>query len=150
AYQLLRRLYEQTGQRDKTWCLCAALRFLKRAEPEEIEFYERHRPERFVPARRKLTEQLWLHNIIHPDEDRRVGALFALVGPALAAQAAQPHKAYGLQRKDRADPAEHQHLLARAFRYAVEALGVPAPELYLRPEQPSGVQVANAIDREKG
>src|SRR5262249_38837676 len=58
AYQVLRKLYNQTQQFDKMWCLCAALRFLKRAEPDEVEFYEKLRPSKFVPAKRKLTEEI--------------------------------------------------------------------------------------------
>jgi tetratricopeptide (TPR) repeat protein len=150
SYQALRKLYNQSRQFDKMWCLCAALRFLKRAEPEEVEFFEKLRPPRFTPAKRKLTEEIWNRHVVHPDEDRLVGALFTLVGPALAAWSAQPHKAFGLMRRDRTDPAQHEHLAARAFRYAVETLGIAPPELYFRPDQPTGVQVANAIDKDRG
>ena len=149
AYMALRKLYNSTQQFDKMWCLCQALRFLKRAEPEEIEFYEKLRPGKFVPAKRKLTEEIWVRNVLHPDEDRLVNSIFHMAGPALAAWSAQPHKAFGLSRKDKTDPAQHEHLAARAFRYAVETLGIAAPELYFRPDQPAGVQVANAIDKDK-
>src|SRR5262249_12927804 len=33
--------------------------------------------------------------------------------------------------------------------YAVQTLGVSAPELYFRPEQPASVQVANTLDKDR-
>src|SRR5262249_51804755 len=130
TYFALRRLYEKTQQPDKMWCLCQALSFLKRAQPDEIEFFERLRPPRFTPARWRLTEEVWQRHVIHPDEDRLVDALFALTGPTLASLLAKPRKAFGLHRRDKADPSQEEHPAARAFRYAVQTLGVSAPELY--------------------
>jgi tetratricopeptide (TPR) repeat protein len=149
AYQRLRKLYGDTQQTDKVWCLCAALKFLKRATPDELELYERLKPQKFTPGKRRLSEEAFTKHLMHPDEDRLVNAIFSLVGPAVAGWSAQPHKAFGLVRKDRTDPAQHEHMAARAFRYAVETLGITAPDLYLRPEQTVAIQVANAIEKDK-
>ncbi len=36
--------------------------------------YEKFRPRTFTPAPRRLTEELWQKSIIHPREDKAVGA----------------------------------------------------------------------------
>ena len=85
--------------------------------------------------------------IYHPDEDRYICAIFAAVSQAVALLARQEHKEFGLKRKDKRDLATDQPLFTKVFNYVNQVLGVPQPELYLRPEQPGELELANARRR---
>ena len=86
-------------------------------------------------------------NIYHPDEDRYISAVFAAVSQAVAAARAKEHKDWGLKRKDKRDVANDQLLFSKVFNYVNQVLGVPQPELYLRPESPGELDLANAREK---
>jgi hypothetical protein len=134
-------------QYDKAWCVSAAASFLRKGDPEEQQFYEQYKPKVFTRARARMTEELW-KLVYHADEDRYISAIFAAVSQAVAAARAREHKDWGLKRKDRRDVANDQVLFSRVFNYVNQVLGVPTPELYLRPESPGEMELANA--KEKG
>jgi tetratricopeptide (TPR) repeat protein len=144
----LRHLFMEMQLYDRAWCVTAALAFLRKADPEEQQFFEQYRPKGFVRARARLTEELWQKNIYHPEEDRFVSHILATVSQAVAAAYAKDHKDWGLKRKDRRDVQNDQLLFSKVFSYLVQVMGVPQPELYLRPESPGELDLANA--REKG
>ena len=97
-------------------------------------------------ARRALSDEMWTR-LAHPDEDRYLDALFALVAPMLAAAQAQPHKALDLNRKEALCDARITRSFGKALKYVTTTLGVAAPEAYVRPEQKEAVAFANCIDR---
>jgi tetratricopeptide (TPR) repeat protein len=148
SFKALRKIYMDTRQYDKAWCVCAALAFLKKADAEEQQFFEQYRQRGFVRAKQRLTDELWAKGIFHPDEDRFIGAIFAAIWQPAALLRSAPHKNFGLKRKDKLDVASNQLLFAKVFNYVNQVLNVPQPELYLRPEQPIAMQLANA--QEKG
>ena len=86
-------------------------------------------------------------NVYHPDEDRYISPVFAAVSQAVAAAKAREHKDWGLKRKDRRDVANDQLLFSKVFNYVSQVLGVPQPELYLRPESPGELDMANAREK---
>jgi len=143
----LRRLFTEMQAYDKAWCVTSALAFLRKADPEEQQFFEQYRPKGFVRARARLTEELWQKNIYHPDEDRFVSHILATVSSGVAAAYAKEHKEWGLKRKDRRDVQNDQLLFSKVFAYLVQVLGVPQPELYLRPESPGELDLANAREK---
>ncbi|MFL5304124.1 MAG: tetratricopeptide repeat protein [Polyangia bacterium] len=142
----LRGLYMAMQQYDRAWCVAAAMAFLRKADPEEQQFFEQYRPKGFVRAKARLTEELW-KNIYHPDEDRYISHIFATVSQAVASGRAKEHKDWGLKRKDRRDVATDQLLFSKVFNYVNQVLGVPQPELYLRPESPGELDLANAREK---
>ena len=144
----LRRLFTEMQAYDKAWCVTSALAFLRQADAEEQQFFEQYRPKGFVRARQRLTEELWQKNVYHPDEDRFISHILATVSSSVAAAYAKEHKDWGLKRKDRRDVQNDQLLFSKMFAYLVQIMGVPQPELYLRPESPGELDMANA--REKG
>jgi tetratricopeptide (TPR) repeat protein len=146
TYRTLRKLYGETKQLDKMWCLCGALCFLKKADAEEQRFYEQMRPKTLVPARRKITEDLWQKAIMHPDEDRALAATFARLSPAVALLKAQPAETFGLKRKERAELTDERPIV-KLFRYACQTLDLVPPDLYLREGSAPSVQVANAAEK---
>ena len=60
---------------------------------------------------------------------------------------AREHKEWGLKRKDKRDVANDQLLFSKVFNYVNQVLGVPQPELYLRPESPGELDMANAREK---
>jgi tetratricopeptide (TPR) repeat protein len=147
SYRTLRKLYGDTKQWDRMWCLCGALAFLKKADPEEQKFFDTNKPRTLVPAKRKLTEDMWQTRVMHPDEDRFLAATFARLGPPVALLRAQPAETFGLRRKDRLEPEKDDRPIAKIFRYACQTLDLQGPDLYLRDGQVSSVQVANTLDK---
>jgi tetratricopeptide (TPR) repeat protein len=142
----LRRLLMELRQYDKAWCVAAAASFLRKGDAEETQFYEQYKPKVFTRARARLTEDLW-KLVYHRDEDRYISAVFAAVSHSVAAARAKEHKDWGLKRKDRRDVANDQLLFSKVFNYVSQVLGVPLPELYLRPESPGEMELANTREK---
>jgi len=101
-----------------------------------------------VRAKQRLTDEIWVKSIFHPDQDRFTGHIFGAIWQAVALLKAQPHKNFGLKRKDKRDLQTDQLLFSKVFNYVNQVLNVLQPELYLRPEQPMGLALANC--QEKG
>jgi tetratricopeptide (TPR) repeat protein len=148
SYKALRKLYMDVRQYDKAWCMCSALNYLQRADAEELAFYEQYKQKGFVRAKQRLTDEMWVKNLFHPDEDRYIGAIFGAVWQAVALLKSGEHKQFGLKRKEKLDLATHQALFSKVFGYVAQVLNVMLPEVYLRPEQQGGMQLANC--KEKG
>jgi hypothetical protein len=128
--------------------MCSALAFLQRADADEMQFYEQYKQKGFVRAKARLTDEMWAKNLFHPEEDRYIGAIFGTVWQAVALLRSGEHKQFGLKRKDKLDLATHQALFSKVFAYVAQVLNVMLPEVYLRPEQQGGMQIANC--KEKG
>jgi tetratricopeptide (TPR) repeat protein len=144
-YKALAMLYRAEHELDKAWCVAQALVFLGAASDEEKLLYERFRPGGFTPAPHRLTEELWQKAVIHPREDRHVGAIFSSTLGALAASTAQPITAFGLTPESRADLERDTRLVSRIVKYVSTVLAIdPAPMVWLQ-EGGDGLRVANTI-----
>lgn len=147
-YKALSKLYLEEGELDKAWCLAQALVFLGAASDAERALYVKYRPSTFVPATRRLTEELWQKAVIHPREDRHVGAIFASTLGAIAATTAEPPQSFGLDPAARTDVDRDNRLVSRVVKYATSVLSLdPAPMLWL--DQGDGLRVANTTERGK-
>jgi tetratricopeptide (TPR) repeat protein len=145
----LRRLFMEMQLYDRAWCVAAALSLLRKADPEEQQFFEQYRAKGFVRARARLTEELWQKNIYHPDEDRYVSAILAAVASAVAALFSKDVKNWNIRRKDARDVQNDQLLFSKVFNYLVQVLGVPQPELYLRQDWPGDIDMPNPKEKEQ-
>jgi golgin subfamily B member 1 len=147
SYRSLKHLYIQTSQRDKSAVCSYALTFLKKGEPDDQKHVAELKEKFKTPpqARRALNDETW-GRLQHPDEDRFIAALFAIVSPMFGAAQAQPHKALGLNRKEAVD-ANDPRPFNKALRYVAGTFGVQAPELYARPDQKEAVQFVAAQDK---
>nr|HEX4314257.1 tetratricopeptide repeat protein [Kofleriaceae bacterium] len=144
-YKALANLYRAEHELDKAWCVAQALVFLGAASDEEKVLYHRYRNDKFVPAPRRLTEELWQKSIIHAREDRHVGAIFASTLGAIAASSAQPVTSFGLAPDGRADLDRDDRTVARIVKYVSGVLAIdPAPMVWLQ-EQGDGLRVANTV-----
>ncbi len=144
-YKALASLYRAEHELDKAWCVAQALVFLGSASDEERMLYEKFRPKGFTPAPRRLTEELWQKSIIHPREDRFVGAIFSSTLYAIAAGTAQPVTAFGLSPEGRADLDRDPRPVSRIVKYLTGVLAIdPVPMVWLQ-EAGDGLRVANTV-----
>jgi len=148
SYKALRKIYMDTRQYDKAWCMCSALAFLQRADGDEMQFYEQYKQKGFVRAKARLTDEMWAKNLFHPEEDRFIGAIFAAVWQAVALLKSGEHKQFGLKRKDKRDLATDQAVFSKVFNYVTQVLNISPPEVYFRPEQQGGMQLANTREKQ--
>ncbi|MFT3698731.1 MAG: tetratricopeptide repeat protein [Kofleriaceae bacterium] len=130
SYRALLTLYRKSEQWDKVWCLCDALRFLKKAEPDEVDFAERYRPRGLVRAASSLGSESWA-KLAHPEENRYISAIFAACGQGVAAMKAAPHKAFGIKPEDKRQLEGDPLLFSKLFLYLAQVLRVPTPDVYL-------------------
>lgn len=144
-YKALASLYRAEHELDKAFCVAQALVFLGAASPEEKMLYERLRPSQFVPAPRRLTEELWQKAIMHPKEDRLVGAIFSSTLGALAGGTAQPITSFGLAPDSRTDLDRDPRTVSRIVKYVSGVLAIdPAPMVFLQ-EGGDGLRIANTV-----
>ncbi|MCB9563808.1 MAG: tetratricopeptide repeat protein [Kofleriaceae bacterium] len=147
SYKALRRIYMDTHQYDKTWCLCNTLAFLKKADPDELQFYEQYKPRGLVKAKNMMAPDSW-GKLVHPDENRYISAIFGAVWAGVAAMKGYAHKELGIKRKDRRQLQGDQLMFSKLFYYVSQVLAVPLPEVFLVEDNKQGdIQLANFIDK---
>jgi tetratricopeptide (TPR) repeat protein len=147
SYKALRKIYMELRQYDHAWCMCQALAFLQRADGEEMQFFEQFKQKGFVRAKARLTDEMWAKDVLHPEEDRYIGAIFAAVWQAVALLKSGEHKQFGLKRKEKRDLQTDQALFSKVFNYVTQVLNVLQPEVYFRPEQQGAMQLANTQEK---
>jgi golgin subfamily B member 1 len=147
SYKALRRIYKDAQQYDKTWALCATLAFLKKADPDELQFFEQYKPRGLVKAKAPVSRELW-SKIVHPDENRYVSAIMGAVWSGVAAMKGYPHKELGLKRKDRRQIQGDQLMVSKLLNYVGQVLAVTLPEVFLvEDNRPGDIQLANFVDK---
>jgi golgin subfamily B member 1 len=145
--QAMLRLHGARQQHDRIWCACAALVALGAADGRQRGLYERmvDQPPR-VP-RGGLNEEMWQRGVYHASEDRRLSQLFATVGSSVAMLRAKEARAWGLTERKRA--AAEGSVIGRILTYASALLGVGAPHLYVLPDRPGQIDLANVVDHQR-
>ena len=146
SYKALAALFFQAGAHDKMWCVAGAMTCLGKADPPLRTLYENLRPTQTATSPGKLAQELW-RRIVHPDENQHLGALLALLSPALASIAGEPYKSFGLDKNTRVDVSGNAWSYAGALRYVANTIETPLPEVYLKPEAPGTVTLVNVKDK---
>lgn len=143
-YRALSNLYTQSRQPDKAYCLARALVFLGAANEDETARFEAHRPDSLVVAERRITSELWNAHIVHPDEDRRLSAMFGALVGAIAATTTRTAEDFELREEQRSEVgSEARRVVARVFKYVSDILSLdPEPRLYLCTDD-QGIRVLN-------
>jgi tetratricopeptide (TPR) repeat protein len=129
SYLALAKLYGETGETDKRWCVAATLWYLKKITPALDELFRRHRPPRVRGAERSFTEETWAQ-VRHPDEDKRIGEMFAVASPFLAASAAYDPAHVGLKKRGQVDLGQDGSLWAQTLIALAGTLALPLPDVY--------------------
>ena len=144
TYRMVGQKFREAGEIDRAWCVSAVLRYLKQANAEELQFFEQYQASGGQQkARACLTDESWRRHLAHPDGDRFIDAVLGAIGPAVSSMMARPHKAFGLKPDDRRDLTTDQLLFSRVFRHVSWVLGVIQPDLYLKPDQQTGLLMAH-------
>ncbi|WP_437768228.1 tetratricopeptide repeat protein [Sorangium sp. So ce281] len=147
-YKRLYRLYVDSKRYDQAWCVAAALSFLRKADPDEQQYFEDYRPQGLIQAKSRLDNEQWIRNLFHEEENLYVGKIFEMIaGAALRAKIEtlkQRRELPVLDQRFLQDPATSTVTFARTFGWAANVLGLPAPRLYVRSDVPGAlVAVAN-------
>ncbi|MEB2322623.1 MAG: tetratricopeptide repeat protein, partial [Sorangiineae bacterium] len=142
-YRALYRLYLHKQAYHEAWTLAAAISFMRKADEEEARFFEDYRPQGILPVKGQLTNDLWVKELHHPDENIYISKIFEMIAPAaLQAKIAQLQsqgKLPPLDKRFKQDPATSTVTFAKTFGWAARVLGVPSPELYVRQDVPGSV-----------
>ena len=147
SYKALRRIYMDAHQYDKTWCVCNTLAFLKKADPDELQFYEQYKPRGLVKAKNVMAAETWA-KLIHPDENRYISAIFGASWQGVAAMKSLSYKDVGVKRKDKLQLANNPLMFAKLFHYVCQVLNVPMPEVFLLEDgKPADIQLANLMEK---
>lgn len=142
----LRRLYFDNRHYDRVFCVCAALVAMGRADPKERAYYERLAGYPLPAARAALTEELWQRCLYHQGEDFRISQLFAAICPSMMVVRAREVRAWGLDERRRVGQDSSPSLVPQLIGYAASLLGLHRPVLYLRPDVPGDIDVANVLE----
>jgi golgin subfamily B member 1 len=136
SFQSLYRIYMQSQQYDKAFCVAAALRFMNRASPEEQGFHEQYRQKGLVVAKRIIDDEVWRTQIADKNENNYISAIFRLISRYVAGIYAQEEKDKGLKRKDRVDFAGTKLNFTQRFQQINQIMKVAVPLLYIQPSRP--------------
>ncbi|MCA9602365.1 MAG: hypothetical protein KC417_10085, partial [Myxococcales bacterium] len=136
SYRALYRLYFDSHQHDKAWCLAAALTFLNKADAEQKKFYDQYKPVG-VNMTARLDNQRWVKDLFHPDESLYVGKLFEPISYGVLGAKAQNDKALHLLKKYEVDPNASTVTFALTYKFVAQVLNLQyVPRLFLRNDQP--------------
>jgi len=108
--------------------------------------YENFRPSQLPNVTGRLNEELW-RKILHPSENNYLGALFALLSPAIAMTTAQPHKVVGIDRQARVDVAGNNWSYASTLRYVANTIEGNLPDVFVKRDIPGTVNLVNLKEK---
>jgi tetratricopeptide (TPR) repeat protein len=140
SYKALVDLYRASGDRDRLWCLAATMTFLRKADDELRDIYERGKLVQSKPPARRMGPDIWAR-VAHPDADPEISSLFAALGPVLAGMSAMTVQELGLRQDERVDPARVPGALGQALAAVNAAIDSPPLLVYLRPSERRPVSV---------
>ena len=148
AYRALGQAALRAGKLDEAWCVCRALVFLKKASGEEEAFYRKHRPNEARKATGSLDEDSWA-NVRHPDEDRTLSAIFAVVWEGAVATRSGPAKSFDLKAKEKMQVEGGTRVVGKIFRLAARTLNAPLPDVYVQPDRPGRLLLASVVEKNR-
>lgn len=139
SYQALRKLYTEAKKPDESWCVCQALTILKNAEPDEEQFFKKHRRKQPAAIKETFTDELWNKHVVHPDQDLLLTDIFTTITPAVLAIRSQPLASFKLEVSQKRDAEKDQADLVRTLWYASQATRITLPDVYYRDEDPGAL-----------
>ncbi|MFW6067333.1 MAG: tetratricopeptide repeat protein [Myxococcota bacterium] len=140
SYRALYKLYFDARAYDKAWCLAATLSFLQKADAEQQQFYNQYKQQGMIRPKSRLSNEQWIKELFHNDEDRFVSKIMELVGPAVHAAKTASDKQLHLYKKYEVDPNESTVTFARTFGFVSQVLNLQiVPRLFLRQDAPGGL-----------
>ena len=138
----LYKIYRKSNQTDKAFCVASVLVFLKKANSEQQAFFDKYRPQGFVQARQRLSEETMRKHVFHPDQDPYLTAIMGTIAPAIAAWQAKPVSA-SMSADSRVDIQVEPSLFGRMAKYTKDVINVAVPDVYLRPKEAGDLTLMN-------
>ena len=149
TYRTLYRLFLYKRSYDEAWCVAAAMSFLGEANDEEKQFYADYKTEGMLAVRGRISEDLWMRHVLHPDANNHLSQIFKMIVPAaLNAKSVELKSAGKLTSLDprfKQDPATSTVTFAKTFGWAAQVLGIPVPELYVRSDVAGSIMAVAAM-----
>lgn len=145
VYRAMGRACLEAGRIDETWCVSRALVYRKEATPEEEEFYRRYQAHERRKAKGVLDDDTWAH-LRDDNEDLLVSSIFALTWEGPVALRAGPAKSFQLKSKEKLKVEDGSRVLGKIFQNAARVLNAPLPHVYVQPERPGRLLLANCIE----
>ncbi|HET9990580.1 MAG TPA: tetratricopeptide repeat protein, partial [Kofleriaceae bacterium] len=147
AYKALARIYRETNQYDKYFCLCSALKFLRKADAEEVTFADQYKPRGLAKAKHVMNPTSWA-KLAHPDENRFISAVLGGCSRGVATLKGFPHKDFALEKENRRQLQGDSLMFSRLFLNVAQVLNVPVPDVYLVDDAKTvDIQLANVLDK---
>jgi golgin subfamily B member 1 len=137
------RLFVEMGALDEAHAVASVLVLMSQADHDEATLYQQYRPRGVIRAHGRLNEELWQRLLYHPDEDRLLSQLLGTLSPAVSVARAKLPKDLGLKRRQQRNVLTDQTVVCKAFAYGIQVFGLATPDMYLAPEAPGDVEVAN-------
>lgn len=139
SYRALYKIYFDTRFYDKAWCIAATQVYLQTADAEQQRFYEQYKPQGVMRPQARLSEERWLRDLVHPEEDLYTGKIFELVSPAVHELNFKPEKEFGINKKQQVDE-NSTVTFAKTYFFVGQVLNLRfVPPLYLRPDVQGGL-----------
>ncbi|MBL8601844.1 MAG: tetratricopeptide repeat protein [Myxococcales bacterium] len=134
-------LYYGQRQYDRAWCVAATATFLlrERARDDLRAFYEQYKPRNPYKPSNRMTEEQWVKELFHPNEDPVLGKIFASILGALRRAKVQPIARFGFTQADQHDPRTSTLTLVKVLGNTANYLSLPTPLMFLRQGQPGGL-----------
>jgi hypothetical protein len=146
-YRALYRLYLHKQAYDDAWLQAAAMAFMRKAEGEELQFFEDYKPEGMLQVKGRLSNDSW-RLLFHENEDEHVSKIFEAIAPAALQakinQLRSQNKLPVLDDRFKQDPATSTVTFAKTFGWAAQVLGIQPPTLYVRSDVQAAIVAAPA------
>ena len=146
--ELLRALFrslQRGDDLDRRWCITHVLCYLGQANAEERDIHDKHASNVVVRPARAVNKDEWTELLMHPDEDRLTGEIFADVAPAVLLgqlsalrREAVPETPYPTQE---VDPRTSGLEVVRCMVWSAAFLGLKVPPMSVAPEDPGIVEL---------
>jgi hypothetical protein len=135
SYRALYKLYFDARAYDKAWCIARTLSYFQKADEEQQKFYQQYRQDREIQPKTRLSNEDWVKNLMHPDEDFYLSKIMEVIAPAVRSSLAVPDKKLNLHKRKPEDLANPSLALARQFKLAQDVLNVTIPvRLFIQKE----------------
>ncbi len=135
SYRALYKLYFDARAYDKAWCIARTLSHFKKADEEQQKFFEQYRQDREIQPKTRLSNEAWVKDLMHPDQDIFITKIMEVIAPSVRASLAVPDKKLNLHKRKPEDLANPSLALARQFKLALDVLNVAIPvRLFIQKE----------------
>jgi len=135
SYRALYKLYFDARAYDKAWCIARTLTYFQKADEEQQKFYQQYRQDREIQPKTRLSNENWLKDLMHSDQDIYISKIMEVIAPAVRASLALTDKKLNLHKRKPEDLANPSLALARQFKLAQDVLNVSIPvRLFIQKE----------------